>query len=187
MSQMQRERKRAQNWEQTEIDIIFDLIVQHIDILENKKGDSTTNRKKVEAWKEVETCFQTSSACGSVRNLTSIKSLWKRLKIQAKAEVREYNIRRKKTGGGPAPVNPSLISLKIKELLPAEFEPSDNIYDDDNTSHSETFIRADDAVGLVPSTSSGLVPTTFRSSALVVEDNNQEDTDTANDSHMSET
>ena len=121
--------KRAQNWEAHEKDVLLQLVLESVHIIESKQGDNQTNRRKADEWKRIEQSF--NAQCGVQRKLQSLKDWWKRAKIKAKEEYRVYEKSRKQTGGGPAPKEPSSISVKIKELLPDDFKQNENPFDDD--------------------------------------------------------
>lgn len=46
-------RERGENWNDDERKLLHDLINDHIDIIENKNTDTSTNMQKLEAWKSI--------------------------------------------------------------------------------------------------------------------------------------
>lgn len=46
-------RERGENWNDEERKLLHSLINDHIDIIENKNTDTTTNMQKLEAWKNI--------------------------------------------------------------------------------------------------------------------------------------
>ena len=125
----EKERKRSTNWPEEERLHLFYLIAERVSILESKKSDSNSQKKKTVAWAEVHR--EHTASYGQIRTLKKIKDQWRRMKITAKKEVSEYQKERKRTGGGPEPPEPKKISVMIKELLPLDFVQIINPFDDD--------------------------------------------------------
>ena len=65
------------------------------------------------------------------RSRAQLQDLYKRLKIKARKEVSQYRREAGATGGGPSPPQPDDISWKVADMIPTEFEPLNNTYDDD--------------------------------------------------------
>ena len=122
-------KKRAENWQFEEKDYLFELIKENASVIENKRTDAGINRKKNEAWNNVEQAFTVKH--GTKRTQPQLKQQWKTLKIQAKKDISDFGVQKRKTGGGPPPKEPKAISLAICELLPGEFKQLNNPYDDD--------------------------------------------------------
>lgn len=72
---MSRKRERSANFTLEEVKLLLQLIRPHISILENKKTDNSTNKKKYAVWREIERSF---NAVNSEKVLRS----WKTLKFK---------------------------------------------------------------------------------------------------------
>lgn len=122
-------RSRGNNWLYEHKLFLLELIEKNLDVLEEKKTDAKSSFQKQKVWQDIkESCM---SVHGVSRDIDGLKSMWKRLKLTAKAEIREYKKHKKGTGGGPSADEPSFLSKRIEELLPLEFTALNNPYDDD--------------------------------------------------------
>jgi hypothetical protein len=128
-------RKSHENFTPEEKEILLDNIKEVASILENKKTDSYTNKKKQQAWTQILANFNSRSDCK--RTVTQIKGIWKRMKIKAKKDVAQHRKSQKITGGGEEEAVPDEISQAIVELLPGDFKTPHNPYDDDAESEDE--------------------------------------------------
>ena len=126
---------RSINWTTDEKELLFELVAEKVDILENKQNDANASRKKTAAWKEV---YKKFIARFPDRSLARLKEQWKRLKGVAKTEYSVFTRGQRGTGGGPPPLPPSELSSKIKDLLPREFTQLSNRYDDDADSQGNS-------------------------------------------------
>ena len=143
------EMTRSSNWTQDEKHLLLTLISENVNIIENKKIDCNSMKKKSMSWAEIYRKFCSSSIAGTKRDIGQLKSQWKRMKTNAKSEASSHKKESRRTGGGPAPKPPTDITLKIQDLLPREFTELHNPYDDDSnndeTSQAST-VDSDEAV-----------------------------------------
>lgn len=123
-------RKRAQNWTEAEKDFLVETIREKVDIIEEKKCDTHSAKRKAAAWKVVFTAF--GAKYGNSRSLQQLKDQWHRIKVNAKKDISAYKKAQfKDTGGGPPPPPPKALSEVVQQMIPAEFEELVNPFDDD--------------------------------------------------------
>jgi len=122
-------KKVHENFSPQDKETLLEYIKPEIKILESKKTDTYTNKKKQQLWQDILKKFNSRSQCK--RSATQIKGIWKRMKIKAKKDNVAYRKSRKTTGGGEEPPQPDHISQTIAELLPGDFAHYENAYDDD--------------------------------------------------------
>lgn len=117
------------NWQKIERDFLIDLISIRIDTIISKQTDHGSKEKRDIAWQEISEQFD--AKFGKKWSIAQKQDLWKRLRITAKKELSAYNQAVRRTGGGPAPPDPSAVSLVIKDLCPIDFCQVRNPFDDD--------------------------------------------------------
>lgn len=66
-----------------------------------------------------------------MRGLNHIQQQWRTMKLEAKRGISNYKASLKKTGGGEKPPSPKADHLIIVDILPQEFEESNNLFDCD--------------------------------------------------------
>lgn len=122
-------RSRGNNWPYEHKLFLLELMENNLDVLVEKKTDAKSSFQKQKVWQDIkESCM---SVHGVSRDIDRLKGMWKRLKLTAKAQIREYKRHKKGNGGGPSADEPSFLSKAIQELLPLEFTALNNLYDDD--------------------------------------------------------
>ncbi|XP_046573127.1 uncharacterized protein LOC124281145 [Haliotis rubra] len=126
---------RIQNFTEEHKLYILQCIEDNISIIEDKRCDANALKNKSTAWGRIKVSFQ--GRFGINIDTDKLKQLWKRLKLTAKRELRNYEKELKKTGGGPPPKDVSNVSHRIISRIPREFEQLTNPYDDDADDHDE--------------------------------------------------
>lgn len=118
---MASERKRSQNFSQSEINIFLELVdEQRVKVIEDKRTDGKIIKEKQKCWQEIADEFNASSGLNK-RDIMALKYLWKRLKQDTKKKHAEESREIRKTGGGQnlsKPLSPK--SERIRNLLPQE-------------------------------------------------------------------
>ncbi|KAI8123975.1 hypothetical protein CVS40_5804 [Lucilia cuprina] len=123
-------RKRGDNWIPEDKILLKDLIKERVDQIEDKNTDTNTNQRKKKVWMELQENF--NNLCqGCPRSLLQLKSQWTTMKIQAKKEMSDYRREILKTGGGPKPVESTLLANELSVWLPNEFVVDTNDFDCD--------------------------------------------------------
>ena len=117
---MAESRRVHSNFVEEERELLLQLVTDDISIIECKKTDAATNRKKSKAWEAVLHKFNSQSQIS--RSIHQLKSLWKRMKIMAKKKASVHRRQQKATGGGPKPASPSDTTQSITDLLPGKFK-----------------------------------------------------------------
>lgn len=120
-------KSRTENWEKDEKLYLLEIVSEYITVLEDKKTDVESLKKKEAAWDSVVSRF----SCRFVRDKKRVKEQYQRLKLKAKEEYRNYAKEMKRTGGGPAPKAPGPMSEFIYSLLPGDFLDPINPFDED--------------------------------------------------------
>ncbi|XP_030849632.1 uncharacterized protein DDB_G0271670-like [Strongylocentrotus purpuratus] len=126
MAESSKKQRRA-NWEVTEKHYLLELIVESVEVIENKKNDYEANVAKNDEWSRIHLMFQARYR----RELKELKEQWKRMKLVAKNEWSVWSSGRRLTGGGPAPKSPSAITTFIHNLIPQDFRQIKNSFDCD--------------------------------------------------------
>lgn len=101
-----KKRCRSANFDMREKTLLVDIIDSnggiYRKVLEGKKTDKVTNRRKEEVWEEIRDEFNACSHSNIKRDGGSLKELWGRLKKEAKRNATERRKEVFATGGGPA-------------------------------------------------------------------------------------
>ncbi|KAK2570328.1 t-SNARE domain-containing protein 1 [Acropora cervicornis] len=107
-------RKRKPNFATRELTIITENVEANKGILQSKFTDNVTNKSKNETWKAI---TERVNAVGVASRTTyEVKQKWKDLFSTAKREFSQQKKAQRKTGGGPAPREPSDTSKLIVEV-----------------------------------------------------------------------
>lgn len=107
-------RKRKPNFTTRELTIITENVEANKGILQSKFTDNVTNKSKNETWKAI---TEKVNAVGVASRTTyEVKQKWKGLFSTAKREFSQQKKAQRKTGGGPAPGEPSDTSKLIVEV-----------------------------------------------------------------------
>lgn len=115
----------------------MDLILPYVAVIEDKSNDHEVNVQKKKAWQVIDSNFRAESTT-KVRDLDRIKEQWRRMKLTAKKNWRDYSKELSRTGGGAPPKEPSAVDTAIKDALPHEFVRDTSAYDDDVEMDGET-------------------------------------------------
>ena len=104
---------RKSNFSASEIAVLTEKYEENIEILQSKFTNSVSNAKKNKVWEEIAAAVNAVGV--TLRTTQEVK--WKNLQCTAKKEFRGFKKEQRKTGGGPAPSNPSEATLKIIEMF----------------------------------------------------------------------
>lgn len=110
-------------------------------ILENKKTDSTTNKAKTVAWRDLTNDFNTTSG-EEIRNSESLRNKYVNLKKRTKTKFSNYKKSMYKTGGGPyTAIDIDDTDTIIKEIIGNQLTGFQSEFDSDAThsSHYDEF------------------------------------------------
>ncbi|CAC5393521.1 unnamed protein product [Mytilus coruscus] len=137
-------KSRGINWTPSEKEYLLQLCSQRVGVIEDKKSDLLTLSKKAAAWKFIHNKF--CARFGRKRTPIRIKEQWKRMKIAARAELRDRGIQPEV---GANPVDPNVptnkyygetldIISKVQEILFGKSQPSAtiNFENEDNETES---------------------------------------------------
>lgn len=108
-------------------DVLSQLVFEKVEIIENSKIDTNTNKKKKEAWNSVHTLFNSSGQ--TERSLEQIQSQWRKIKSVAKTKNSSFLRQQRQTGGGPPPEPLSDFEEQLISRIPKQFEHDSNVFD----------------------------------------------------------
>ena len=108
-------KSRKPNFTASEISVLTEKYEENMDILQSKLTNSVTNTKKNQVWENIAAAV--NSVGVALRTTQEVRDKWKNLQSIAKKEFSGFKNEQKKTGGGPAPPNPSEATLKIIEMF----------------------------------------------------------------------
>ena len=115
-----RTRKRKPNFSQNEIAVLTEKVLENIDTLQAKLTNIVTNKKKKFQWDEIANAVNVVGH--AMRSTQEVREKWKNLQSTAKKEFQQFRREKGKTGGGPAPTEPTTASRAIIDVL--EEQPS---------------------------------------------------------------
>ncbi|KAL0850109.1 hypothetical protein ABMA28_011992 [Loxostege sticticalis] len=124
-------RQRSENWLEEDKYLLKELVKERVNAIENKNTDTNTNKRKVAAWADLQTTFN-SMCAGMNRSITQLKSQWSLIKISAKKDKTIARQAQIKTGGGPPLSVPDDRADDIASWLPNEFVVDVNRFDSDS-------------------------------------------------------
>ena len=127
---MAEKRKRGANFSDLERTKLIRLMEDYKQVIEDKRHDSSNNKKKAHAWEQLTQKFNMEASV-TKRTSKQLTHLWRDLKGKAKKEQSRYNRARLGTGGGPPPTPVDEVSQTIMDMIPAEFQPVSGVQDDD--------------------------------------------------------
>ena len=106
--------KRKPNFITRELTIITENVEANKGILQSKFTDNVTNNTKTETWKAI--TEKVNPVGVAKRTIYEVRQKWKGLFSTAKKEFSQQKKAQRKTGGGPAPGEPSETSKMIVEV-----------------------------------------------------------------------
>ena len=106
---------RKANFSPSEIAVLTEKFEENMEILQSNFTNSITNAKKNKIWEEIASAV--NSVGVTARTTQEVREKWRNLQCTAKKEFSLVKAEQRKTGGGPAPQNPSQASLKIMNLF----------------------------------------------------------------------
>lgn len=139
-------RSRSVNYTYAEKNLLLNIVFKDKGILESKKTDAVTWRKKEEAWRRVADVFNANSRIGIHRDVSSLKKAYDNIKKTTRKKVADEKVSIKLTGGGKAEVNHNdpnmdlalnIINKKTICGLNNPYEVNANIGSDDDKENSQ--------------------------------------------------
>lgn len=149
--------KRSLNWEQDEKvrsicviffrlfkinkmyfflqDILSQIVLDKLDIIENARIDTNSNKIKKETWNKIHTLF--NSASKVERTLDQLQIQWRKIKSVAKTKNSSFLKQIRQTGGGPPPDPLNMVEEELINRLPKHFEQEYNVYDSNSIDRLE--------------------------------------------------
>lgn len=125
-------KKRAENFTLQEKYLFLEILQSYVSVIESKYASNSAVVAKHNAWKALTDQYnQTKEEGRPERHSQQIRQLWSTLKKSAKVEYQKKKKHARGTGGGPPGSDPSPLSERVCELIPAEFRKPQSQYDDD--------------------------------------------------------
>ncbi len=81
------QRIRSSNFTSHEKKLLYQLMEQYGTIIEDKKTDNMTIKKKEDAWVQLTADFNASVGIKDKRDINNLKACWKNLKAKAKKDL----------------------------------------------------------------------------------------------------
>ena len=106
---------RKANFSAAEISVLTEKFEEHMEVLQSKYTTTVTNARKNKIWEEIADAVNAVGV--TARSTQELRDKWKNLQSTAKREFSSFKCEHKKTGGGPAPPNPSEASVKIISMF----------------------------------------------------------------------
>uniref|UniRef100_A0A673MUS6 Myb/SANT-like DNA-binding domain-containing protein n=1 Tax=Sinocyclocheilus rhinocerous TaxID=307959 RepID=A0A673MUS6_9TELE len=107
------QRIRSSNFTSHEKNLLYQLMEQYGTIIEDKKTDNMTIKKKEDAWVQLTADFNASVGIKDKRDVNSLKACWKNLKAKAKKDAAQERRDTFLTGGGPPTGEIDSLSQKL--------------------------------------------------------------------------
>ncbi|KAJ8927265.1 hypothetical protein NQ314_020266, partial [Rhamnusium bicolor] len=120
--------KRARNFTDMERNLLFDLVMEQMHIIENKKTDATTIRHKNEAWAQLTQKYNSNCQTGP-RNQKQLHALYDILKQKSRKNLHDDKKNSYKTGGGTFTPLSDELDYKIATMLKPQYQPLTNVFD----------------------------------------------------------
>lgn len=124
---------KRENYTSEERNYLLELIKERSSIIENCQNTPSVNLKKNKCWKDIVAIFNNNFPTKPPVDVNKLRTLYRRLKTEAKKEHFAHKKARRKTGGGPAPPEPSSEAKTLMELCPNITFELNNSYDCDQS------------------------------------------------------
>lgn len=109
------QRSRSKNFDQSEKEVLIDLVEKHKNVINAKLTNSVTACKKLKVWDNIKTEVNAVGLCN--RSTKDIRNKWSNIHQKAKKEKAELDLHRKQTGGGPPKKPMSPTSERVVQLF----------------------------------------------------------------------
>ncbi|XP_018568076.1 fibrinogen silencer-binding protein-like [Anoplophora glabripennis] len=120
--------KRSRNFTDLEKHILFDLVMQYKNIIENKKTDGTTVKQKKDCWDEITRKYNSNAQTGT-RTAKQLHALYDTIKKKARKNLHDDKKNLYKTGGGTFTPQSDELDKKVLTILKPQYEPLCNPFD----------------------------------------------------------
>ncbi|CAG2194248.1 unnamed protein product [Mytilus edulis] len=108
-------RLKKTNFTEGEEDLIQQLVEKHSSIINGKLTNTVTNQLKKKVWDDI--AMKVNSLGVALRTATEVRNKWRNTTRVAKAVYTTHRSELFKTGGGPAPKQPSSAVEKVIHLM----------------------------------------------------------------------
>ncbi|CAG2193913.1 unnamed protein product [Mytilus edulis] len=108
-------RLKKTNFTVAEEDLIQQLVEKHSGVINGKLTNTVTNQLKKKVWDDI--AIKVNSLGVAIRTATEVRNKWRNTTRVAKAVYTTHRSELFKTGGGPAPKQPSSAVGKVIDLM----------------------------------------------------------------------
>ncbi|CAG2223014.1 unnamed protein product [Mytilus edulis] len=108
-------RLKKTNFTVAEEDLIQQLVEKHSSVINGKLTNTVTNQLKKKVWDDI--AIKVNSLGVAIRTATEVRNKWRNTTRVAKAVYTTHRSELFKTGGGPAPKQPSSAVEKVIHLM----------------------------------------------------------------------
>ncbi|XP_045541032.1 myb/SANT-like DNA-binding domain-containing protein 3 [Papilio machaon] len=130
-------RKKQKPYSEYERQTLMQLVQQKIDIVENRRTDVITQKKKNDAWEDIRNKFNNSDNVSHKASVAQLKKMWQNLKSRAR-EAKAALAQKKLTDCGPAHPDIEVEETQVLSIIPTVI-PSINVKIDSDISQPRTF------------------------------------------------
>lgn len=116
---------------------MVELVESFKDILECKKTDAISNKKKNEAWEEILMKYN-ARRNGIERTITQLKTVYKNLKGKVRREIAQERLEVFKTGGGSADGKKITHDNPLYSIVARSVTPNKNPFDSSSDLFNDT-------------------------------------------------
>ncbi|XP_028163593.1 uncharacterized protein LOC114355114 [Ostrinia furnacalis] len=127
-------RKRSPNWLITEKELLLSLVQLHFNIIENKKTDGVTIKRKLAQWQIIADQYNSRTSHGT-RTGENLKAQWECMKKTARKAAKRRNRRNimiQTRGGSPMPEEEDPFLQQILSLISTSAVGLFNTYNSDS-------------------------------------------------------
>ncbi|KYQ55136.1 UPF0439 protein C9orf30 like protein [Trachymyrmex zeteki] len=123
---------QKKNFTLLEKKFLLECILEHKNVIENKKTDDTSVKSKQEVWKKITTTFNASTLINEKIINKQLQRLWTSLKLRQRSELVKERQHRMATGGGEA-ITDTQVDPLIENINPHLIYEISSVNDSDNT------------------------------------------------------
>lgn len=94
-------RKRSSNWLRSEKELLISLVELHYNVVEIKRTDGDTMKKKIKQWKIIANQYNNSRTNHCSRTGENLKAQWESMKKAARKDAANHRKLKIQTGQSP--------------------------------------------------------------------------------------
>ncbi|KPJ15352.1 hypothetical protein RR48_01913 [Papilio machaon] len=109
-------RKKQKPYSEYERQTLMQLVQQKIDIIENRRTDVITQKRKNDAWEDIRNKFNNSDNVSHKASVAQLKKMWQNLKSRAR-DAKAALAQKKLTDCGPAHPDIEVEETQLTDIL----------------------------------------------------------------------